>query len=415
MRFGLKLLGAVLLALALLQALLSYQASRRAERIAQALQPVVMLEYGGSHAWLDGRAGLEDVRVHSPLLAEGSISASAVELDVGGPLALLALLWRDEGEPPRQLAIRVRGLRMDAALERRVRDAASRQGYLAPFEALGCNDRGRFDGVDYAELGWLQSVADLELRWRAPASGAWSFALAYDMAPLGRTDLSVEFDAPAGASLSPALAATMRPRRFEARFDDRGMLARRNAYCARRIGVAEDAFLDRHLAAVAGELEAMGMFPDPPVLALYREFARRGGVLSLTMTPGATVPMSQYHHYAPADQLGLLAPVLRLDQGEPVPVTARFFSAGADAGAGAAVDTVRVQVDASAADQLTADELPGLVGRRLAVKTREGQAYVGTFLGLQGPLLRLEIVQRGGTSQRLAVRLGSIETMRLAD
>lgn len=416
MRFGLKLLGAVLLALALLQALLWYTASRRATQLAQALQPAIALGYGASYAWLDGRAGLDDVRVQSPLLADGAITAAKIEVDVGGPFALLALLWRDEGEPPRQLAIAVRQLRLDAGLERLLREAASRHGYLAPFEALGCNDRGRFDGVDYAELGWLQSVADVELRWQAPASAPWSLALGHDMAPLGRTDLSIEFDPPPGATVSPALATSLQPRRIEARFDDRGMLAKRNDYCARRLGIDAAAFLDRHVATVAGELEAEGMFPDPPVMDLYRQFATRGGAVSLTVTPNATIPMSQYHHYAPADRLGMLAPVLRLDGGDPVPVTARFFSAGTgDAVAPAPVETVRVKADPGAADLLTPDELPELVGRRLAVKTREGQGYVGTLLGLQGPLLRLEIVQRSGAAQRLALPLASVETMRLAD
>jgi len=76
---------------------------------------------------------------------------------------------------------------------------------------------------------------------------------------------------------------------------------------------------------------------------------------------------------------------------------------------------VRVKVDPRTADQLLFEELPDLVGRRLGVTMREGQDHVGTLLGTQGPLVRIEIVQRGGTTQRLALSRDSITAMRLLD
>jgi hypothetical protein len=76
---------------------------------------------------------------------------------------------------------------------------------------------------------------------------------------------------------------------------------------------------------------------------------------------------------------------------------------------------VRVKVDPRAADALLFDELDGLTGRRIGVTMQDGQDYVGTLLGTQGPLVRVEIVRRGGNPQRLALSRDTITSMRLLD
>lgn len=419
MRSWLKLAGSALLAVALLQCLLWYTVSREAAQLARDLRPMVELQYASTFAWLSGDIGLRGVRIQTPALPDGDVSAERVELDVGGPIGLLRLAWFDDDDAPLEdVSFAFRQLRLSAGLERMLRENASRQGYLAPYEALGCNDRGRFSGTDYAGLGWLQSVADVEMRIRHPRSGGQSWTFAYDMQPLGRMEFALDLSGDRGNGwVWSAIGSALRIDRAELRYTDRGMLAHRNAYCARQLNIDEAAFIDRHMAAVADELEADGIFPDDAVMALYRTFADDGGTLAMTVLPIATVALRDYRHYRAEDQLAMLNAGLRLDDGPMVPLKARFYSDGTGSGTSRAAPsaTVRVKVDPRTADQLLFEELPDLVGRRLGVTMREGQDHVGTLLGTQGPLVRIEIVQRSGTTQRLALSRDSITAMRLLD
>src|SRR5690606_6400642 len=145
MRSWLKLAGSALLAVALLQCLLWYTVSREAAQLARDLRPMVELQYASTFAWLSGDIGLRGVRIQTPALPDGDVSAERVELDVGGPIGLLRLAWFDDDDAPLEdVSFAFRQLRLSAGLERMLRENASRQGYLAPYEALGCNDRGRF-------------------------------------------------------------------------------------------------------------------------------------------------------------------------------------------------------------------------------------------------------------------------------
>ncbi len=418
MRFLLKLGGGALLAVVLLQCLLWYSTSREAAQFARDLRPAVELEYASTFAWLTGQVGLRGVRIRSPFMPDGDISADSVAIDVGGPIGLVQLAWADDDLVLQDVSFDFHRLRLSPAMERTLRDSASRLGYLAPYEALGCNDKGRFSGIDYAELDWLQTFANVHVRLRNPRDGEQSWRIAYDLQPLARMDVALDLRGDWSEGwIGPALGSTVHVERAEFKFDDRGMLARRNAYCARRLNIDETAFIDRHMAAVADELEAHGLFPDEATMAVYRQFAQRGGRLAMVAMPGATVPLRDYRHYRAEDQLGMLNAGLRLDDGPLVPLKARFFSDGTGSGTvrTGVTETVRVKVDPRSADLLLFDELAGLVGRRIGVTMAAGQDYVGTLLGTHGALVRLEIVQRGGKPQRLALSRDTIAAMRLLD
>lgn len=420
MRLLLKLAGGVLLVVVLIQGVLWYLVSREFAQTAEGLRPAAELQYGATFAWLTGNFGMRDVRLGSPLFGDGDISAQRVEIRTSGPIALFSLLLADDREAVEDVAFDIRRMRLGAALEQALREEASRLGYLAPYEALGCNDRGRFSGTEYAELGWLQANVDIEARMRRDIDrGTLALSLSYDMQPLSRFDLALDLEGmPEEGWIGSSIGAGLRVERAEIRYHDRGMLAHRNAFCAQTLGIDEAAFLERHIAAVADELESRGIFPDFPVTALYRDFARRGGTLVATLAPSAEVAFADYRHYAPADRLRLLNAGLQLNDGPLVPVTARFFGEGVGTDAAAppdATDTVRVLVDPTDADRLLFEELSDLVGRRISVKTHGGQVYVGTLLGTQGPLVRLEIVRRSGQAQRLALSRQTIEAMHLLD
>lgn len=424
MNWAIKLLAAAALLAAVATLGLKYGASRYFAQAAEDIAPFAELRYDSSFAWPNGRFGLNRVTLRPLALQGEEITADRLSLDAGGLSGLVGMLIGGRSdELPSQAGLRVEGLRLSAGLDRQMAEQASTLGYLALFEALGCNPRGRFGPTDYAELGWNDTRIDLDLDLRSDRSrGTLAINSNYAVDPVGQLQLEVELSG-MPASAAQFMSAQPRVDQIGLRYDERGSLARRNTHCAAALGVDESAFLRRHFQAVRDELEVRGAFPEAPVWSVYQEFAAGGGVLELALRPNPSVPVAEYGHYKPADRLNLLNASLRRNDGAWVPVQARFFSedeiamrraAGDDIAAREAGEAVRVVVDASAADQLVFEELDELVGRRISVHTDGGVNYVGTLLGTQGPLVRIE-VSRSGRATRMAVQRGSIVGMQLAD
>lgn len=417
MRTLVRVVGIAALLLALAQAALWYAGSRWFAGLSAQLQPAVELSYGSSFAWLNGHAGIRNVRLGSPLLAASEqVHAERASIVSGGPLDLFSLFMSGERHLPDDASVRIQRLRLTAQMERQLRDRASRLGYLAPFEALGCNPRGRFSGVDYAELGWQEAAVDIDLGWRRDRAGGQQLALAYDMYPLARLELDLDLGGPAPASWQDLADAGGRLQHVRLRFQDRGMIGQRNAYCARGNRQDMDGFHGQHMLAVRDELESYGMFLDEAVLKVYDRFSRNGGQIELTLVPSRTIPLHEFRHYRPEDQLAMLGARLRYNEDAPVPVSARFHAAAVagEPAVAAAEPVVRVRAEAGAADEVELDELPGLVGRRLSIQTLEQITYIGTLLGVEGPMVRIEN-ERGLRPQRVVLTASSISAIRVLD
>lgn len=415
MRVALKLGVVLLVLLALVQLVLWYSASRWFAGLARHLEPVASLDYGSSYAWLNGRAGIRDVQLRPRLGVSEQAAAERIELSAGDPLTLIQLLWSGVETWPERMDLRVQRLRLAAGLERDLRERTARLGYLLPFEALGCNGRGRFVGSDYAELGWLQAHTDLELSVRSDRlRNTVQLQLVYDQDPLARFEVDVELSALAGRGLAGAAMSSPNLQRLRLGYEDRGMLDQRNAYCARRLSMTERAFLDRHLEAVTAEMEARGIFLDPSVYRIYRDFAQHGGKLEFRAAPSAPVAMANFGGHRLDQRLKMLNSSLSHNMGPLVPVTARFFTEGAGAdSAAAAAESVRIRASAEDADLVELEELDDLVGHRILIRMRDGRGHVGVLLGTQGPLIRLQ-VETAGRSQVSVVSSDQVAEIRLA-
>ncbi len=418
MRFYLKLGVVLLLAAALLQGLFWYAASRWFAQARLALAPIAELEYRGTFGWPNGRIGLDEVRVRPRATPGEEIVAERLVLDLGGPLSVLGLLFAAADQPPaEQVEARIQRLRFTLGLERSMRDTLNQLGFLAPFEAVGCNSVARFSGADYAELGWLQSSAEIDAQLRfTPSRQGIEARVGYDLAPLGRFDVDVVASGIEAHRLART-GAMPRIERLNVAFTDRGMMTRRNAYCARRLGLPVDGFMARHINAVREELEARGMFLDAPVLGTYQAFATRGGLLEFLATPDAGFALSEYKHAGWVDQLKMLNATLRHDRGSQVPITASAYAEGAgiDDGVPVAGDSVSVRISANAAIAFDPAELDEMVGERIRIRTVHGAIYVGTLLEMLGGLVRMEVQQGSASPRRIAINVRDVADAGLAE
>ncbi len=412
MRLMVKLTAGLLALALLLQAALWYATSRWLAQTAQRLQPIATLHHGGSIAWLTGTTGARDVSLRPHATPGQEITAERVELRLGSPLALAAFIFGRGNEMPDNASLAIRRLRLSAGLEQGLREQASRLGYLAPFEALACNSQGRFSGADYAELGWLDTGSDVDVTFAQDDWRERTVSVDYDMRPMGRFQLFFTMDN--GASLSSANSGRFPIKQGRIRFHDHGMIASRNAYCARSNDLAEADFVERHMAAVEAELEAFGMFLDGAVLDTYRLFASQGGQIELDIAPSPNIAFTEYHHYAPDDQLRMLNARLRHDDGAPVQVTAKFYSDAAPAADVPRADSaVRVVASAADADAAALERLPELVGRRVMMRTGD-VSYIGELLSVDDERVWIASSQAGPV-RRTLVRRDQVTAVRLLD
>lgn len=419
MRFYLKLGVVLLLAVALVFGVFRYAGSRWFAQAAEALSPFAEIEYRRSFGWPSGRIGIEDVRLRPRMRPGEEITAERLGLDLGGPLPLLRLLFaRADREPAERFTVHVDRMRMSLGLERSVRAASGRLGFLAPFEAMGCNGAGLFRGTDYAELGWLQTHADIDADVRVdPSDRRLEARASYDLDPLGRFEVEMTL-----SGLEPEVMARTgampRVERLNIGFQDRGMMVRRNEYCAQRLGVPVPNFIARHIDAVRDELEARGVFLDAAVLATYQDFARSGGRLEFLATPNAGFALSEYRHYRWDDQLRMLNASLRHNRGAQVPITASFYAEGAGISQAVPVagESVSVRASASAAERFDPADLEELVGERVRLRTVHGVTYVGRLLESEGGMVRMEVEQRGSARpRRTAINMRDVVSLSLVD
>lgn len=74
--------------------------------------------------------------------------------------------------------------------------------------------------------------------------------------------------------------------RFAIEYRDEGFIAKRNAFCAKRLGVAADALTDRLMSGLSAEFSKDGVQYPTEVIERIRRFQQKGGTMRIE-TPGA--------------------------------------------------------------------------------------------------------------------------------
>lgn len=159
---------------------------------------------------------------------------------------------------------------------------------LSPFEAEGCTEDGAWIDSEFEGMGLPNEPlamtlimarengkSILDARLAKPGIGELShrsIAVLHDRAPLMA----------AWATADDELVSE------EWHLRDDAFVPARNRHCARKDGVTEAEFIERHMFTVQRALESVGMAPDAQLESAYREFATRGGTLDINVAYGDT-------------------------------------------------------------------------------------------------------------------------------
>lgn len=190
----------------------------------------------------------------------------------------------------------------------------------APFEAEGCGRDSAWVGAELEAMGLKAEGVDLrftlsteaaagEVRvlgsLESPGSSRVNFAQHFK-----ERSLSAFFDKEAGDRISTY-------ERIEVA--DAGFIRVRDAFCAKRDGIAKDEFTERHIAAIQRRLQAKGLHAGDDVERVYRNYLANGSLL-IEANPSANVRRADYRHYSVPDQQRMYNARISSGSQRPVPL-----------------------------------------------------------------------------------------------
>ena len=154
---------------------------------------------------------------------------------------------------------------------------------LSLFEAEGCADDHWWADDELQEMGLPESPLSMQLSWTR-ANNRLQLHHRLSRPGVGR----LEYRGERGVDESVPLLGIYEipldePASEHWQIVDEGFVAARNRHCAKKDGIDESRFVERHMQSVRRVLQAEGLAPSPALEAAYRGFAQRGGEFDLAL------------------------------------------------------------------------------------------------------------------------------------
>jgi hypothetical protein len=194
----------------------------------------------------------------------------------------------------------------------------------APMDAEGCDGRSRFSATDLVAMGLSDSPTQVEASFAASSSDTATIALAIERSGASRIalDMTVRADNVRGLLDSDWAKMVILDRLWSV--SDQGFVSARNRWCATRMGVSRDGYVDRHLAAIKRGMATIGATPTSELESAYRRYAARGGEITWHSRPTLTTPVGQLARFTVAEQLRILNATLESVRGRAAPFRFQF-------------------------------------------------------------------------------------------
>lgn len=185
----------------------------------------------------------------------------------------------------------------------------------APLDAEGCDGRSRFTAADLVEMGISDAPTRAEAAFEVERGDTARITFAVEHPGASRSELSMDVraDNVRGLLDSDWSQVVILDRRWTTR--DQGLVSARNRWCAARMGISRDGYVDRHLAAIKSHLATVGATPTAELQSAYRRYAARGGEITWHSQPSLTTPVGQLATFALGDRLRILNATLESVRG----------------------------------------------------------------------------------------------------
>ena len=342
----LKIVGGALAALVAAHFYLLHQINRVADDLVDAASLFANASHRGGYYTWDGNLGIRKFRIESMTGDTSGLSMAELELDTPGWWWVMQLFNPLESRtqrlarafspladarggsvlpPTDHLFLRMRAfeLNLNSLLPPGIPHLGFATG--APFETEGCSNIRYFVP--------MQLQQDLQLSYRQA-----DLSFGFDASGSDRAVVVFEIDAPGAMNSRFELEfATDDPRHFLESdgvgerplamrwiLNDLGFTAARNEWCAEQAKVDADEFQRRHITTVRRVLEIYGVRMAPETEAVYSEFARNGGTLTLEAIFPSELTTELFAKAPAQQQWQMMNPQIWHDQGAQMPFLIEF-------------------------------------------------------------------------------------------
>lgn len=236
-----------------------------------------------------GEVRLEELQA-TPRRYSSPITVKYLSLRADAPLFFLQGSPVGTGEWPSFLSIELSKLRIDLSadfMELVELESASTSNELVNIAALGCGDVNEFSLPVMKAMGIPEVQADLDIRLDPDdENGRIVLSSQLELLGISSQNLALEMSLTPGY-LTPQtlLAASPRLQKFSFAYQDLGLAARRNSFCAAQSGLSIEDYRSLHSGLVKAQARELGM-DVPGLLWNAYEYANTSGAyVEMSMAP----------------------------------------------------------------------------------------------------------------------------------
>ena len=283
------------------------------QRVVTALAPYAQIKYDGVSTGLDGSVSLDKVSVDA---GHRVYRADRVVFEAPSLFWLFGHALMGGDALPAQFSISAEGLKLPPLpwLDPQLFDPVT----FVPFVAAGCGN-GLGD-ADYRRLGAAAGDSSERLDYRFDADQhALNLTLVLNAPGFSKVDIEADLKKFEPAAITAAaMWDKVHVDQISTTYTDLDFLAKRNQFCAQRVGSATpQQFIERHIAAVQDLLKARRVEPSNELLQLYRTLLEKSGRASLLSLPSAGFVVAAVHG-APEELLRQLNVTARYQDKPPI-------------------------------------------------------------------------------------------------
>lgn len=383
------------------------------------LSPFMDISYGGITSSFDGRVGLENVKIHVPMMRD-SLHVAHAELKFNGLGELLRFKERlAEGKFPEQMAVSLKGLTLDVHgpfMQSLYNTPAERSVFTAVSE-VACGKVKTIGTSELLDMGYRTFESDSEFSYLfQPGAQKLTFNLTADTRDMGEMRVGLSLanmpEKPVDLQLKPP-----RVQWVSIELNDNQYQRKVQSYCAGKLGQDHATYLKTATRQLDKVLRSQRIALDQPVLDAYARYLDDPQSLRIELDPTDGMAWDGLQFFDAKDVLAMMRPTVLVNREVIQPLGFAWVDPSRRpeiAEQGELMPAVeQLPVTSGAADGfVSVASLADHVGKRLRFVTYDGTYYQGILTRVVNDKAFLSLQGGNGTAE-MSLRLDKINSVRV--
>lgn len=382
------------------------------------LSPFMDISYGGITSSFDGRVGLENVKIHIPMMRD-SLHVAHAELKFNGLGELLRFKERlAEGKFPEQMAVSLKGLTLDVhgPFMQSLYDTPAERSVFTAMSEVACGKVRTIGTSELLDMGYRTFESDGEFSYLfQPGAQKLTFNLTADTRDMGELRVGLSLanmpEKPVDLQLKPP-----RVQWVSVEVNDNQYQRKVQSYCAGKLGQDHATYLKTAVRQFDKVLRSQRIALDQPVLDAYSRYLDDPQSLRIELDPTEGMAWDGLQFFDAKDVLAMMRPTVLVNRENVQPIGFAWVdpSARPAPAQGELMPAVeQVPVTSGATDGfVSVASLADHVGKRLRFVTYDGTYYQGILTRVVNDKAFLSLQGGNGTAE-MSLRLDKINTVRV--